>query len=219
MNKQSENNYLKSEEWINNTFERYHIRYISSSTFERLKIDGVISQDFISDLKQYQKVELHENILKFIAIIMQSINEVIFIHEYALNGTLNQDLHQNFSKIIVLKISGRMNAKAQYYVEYKYNYMKSAEGGNGLGQSSLGNCYRFGIGTYRDERKEIVMNNIILECYRYCMGTSIDENKPFEWFLKSAEGRNKSTEGGNSSGQNDVNLPRTETSDEGKALE
>ncbi|CAG8780758.1 2880_t:CDS:2, partial [Cetraspora pellucida] len=56
-------------------------------------------EDFINDLKQYKKLDLHENILKFIAIIKQSINEIIFVHEYAFNGTLCQYLNQNFNKI------------------------------------------------------------------------------------------------------------------------
>ncbi|CAG8461027.1 4570_t:CDS:2 [Scutellospora calospora] len=55
-------------------------------------------KDFINDLRQYRKVELHENILKFIGIIKQnsSTHEIIFIHEYANDGTLRQYLNQNF---------------------------------------------------------------------------------------------------------------------------
>ncbi|KAF0411260.1 calmodulin-dependent protein kinase [Gigaspora margarita] len=53
-------------------------------------------KDFINDLRQYRKVELHENIIKFIGIIKQSIHGIMFIHEYANKGTLRQYLDQNF---------------------------------------------------------------------------------------------------------------------------
>ncbi|KAF0541185.1 kinase-like protein [Gigaspora margarita] len=56
-------------------------------------------ENFINDLKQYKKVGLHENILKFMTVIKQSVNEIIFIHEYASDGTLRQYLKQNFNKI------------------------------------------------------------------------------------------------------------------------
>ncbi|CAG8775635.1 36304_t:CDS:2, partial [Racocetra persica] len=56
-------------------------------------------ENFANDLKQYQKVEQHENILKFIAVLKQSISEVIFAHEFACDGTLRQYLKQNFNKI------------------------------------------------------------------------------------------------------------------------
>ncbi|KAF0490589.1 kinase-like protein [Gigaspora margarita] len=55
--------------------------------------------DFIIDLKKYQKVDLHENILKFIGIVKQSMNEFILVHEYAYDGTLRQYLKQNFKVI------------------------------------------------------------------------------------------------------------------------
>ncbi|KAF0561190.1 kinase-like protein [Gigaspora margarita] len=57
------------------------------------------SSDFTNDIKQYRKVELCESILKIFAIVKQNVNEVIFIHEYAYDGTLRQYLKQNFSKI------------------------------------------------------------------------------------------------------------------------
>ncbi|CAG8739199.1 7734_t:CDS:2, partial [Gigaspora margarita] len=53
-------------------------------------------KDFINDLRQYRKVELHENIIKFIGIIKQSTHGIMFIHEYANKGTLRQYLDQNF---------------------------------------------------------------------------------------------------------------------------
>ncbi|CAG8836613.1 25830_t:CDS:2, partial [Gigaspora margarita] len=56
-------------------------------------------KDFINDLRQYRKVEVHENILKFIGIIKQSTPAIIFIHEYANEGTLRQYLDQNFCKL------------------------------------------------------------------------------------------------------------------------
>ncbi|CAG8854759.1 38104_t:CDS:2, partial [Gigaspora margarita] len=52
--------------------------------------------DFINDLRQYRKVELHENILKFRGIIQQSTHGIMFIHEYAKEGTLRQYLDQYF---------------------------------------------------------------------------------------------------------------------------
>ncbi|CAG8703399.1 13829_t:CDS:1, partial [Dentiscutata heterogama] len=55
-------------------------------------------------LKKYKKVvDLHENILKFIAVVKQSVNEIIFTHEYAFDGTLRQYLKLNFNKIIGMK--------------------------------------------------------------------------------------------------------------------
>ncbi|RHZ70761.1 hypothetical protein Glove_267g35 [Diversispora epigaea] len=78
-------------------------------------------------------------------------------------------------------------------------YLKLAEAGNHIGQNNLGNCYRNGIGTTKDEEKA------------------------FQWYLKSAEGGNllgqnnlgsyeekalqwylKSAEGGNLLGQNNL---------------
>ncbi|CAG8844318.1 3300_t:CDS:2, partial [Gigaspora margarita] len=56
-------------------------------------------KDFINDLRQYGKVELHENILKFIGIIKQNTYGIMFIHEYANEGTLRQYLDQNFCKL------------------------------------------------------------------------------------------------------------------------
>ncbi|KAF0490590.1 calmodulin-dependent protein kinase [Gigaspora margarita] len=56
-------------------------------------------KDFINDLKKYQNVELHENILKFIGVINQSVDEIMFIHEYAYDGTLRRYLSQNFKKL------------------------------------------------------------------------------------------------------------------------
>ncbi|CAG8479198.1 12506_t:CDS:2 [Cetraspora pellucida] len=125
--KHSETDSLKSENLMDK-FKQYQIRFISYNSFNKLETDGMMLssnsykvfskkynrfvvlnkivffqkytlEDFINDLKQYQKVELHENILKFIAVIKQNIDEVMFIHEYANNGTLNQYLTQNFSKI------------------------------------------------------------------------------------------------------------------------
>ncbi|CAG8557564.1 13190_t:CDS:2, partial [Dentiscutata heterogama] len=58
--------------------------------FQKYTLENVMSD--------YKKVELHENILKFIAIIKQSKNEIIFIHDYASDGTLRQYLKQNSSK-------------------------------------------------------------------------------------------------------------------------
>ncbi|KAF0521655.1 kinase-like protein [Gigaspora margarita] len=54
---------------------------------------------FIHDLMQFKNVELHENILKFVGIVKLDIKEIIFIHEYAYNGTLRQYLKQSFSII------------------------------------------------------------------------------------------------------------------------
>ncbi|CAG8598398.1 10900_t:CDS:2, partial [Cetraspora pellucida] len=51
---------------------------------------------FINELKQYQKVELHESILKVIGIFEQSVDEITFFREYAYDGTLRQYLEQNF---------------------------------------------------------------------------------------------------------------------------
>ncbi|KAF0411262.1 kinase-like domain-containing protein [Gigaspora margarita] len=50
--------------------------------------------DFINDT--ISKVELHENILKFIGIIQQSTHGIMFVHEYANEGTLRQYLDQYF---------------------------------------------------------------------------------------------------------------------------
>ncbi|KAF0427129.1 kinase-like protein [Gigaspora margarita] len=52
-------------------------------------------ENFVRDLKQYQKIESHENILKFLAIVKHAISEVIYVHEYALNGTLHPQYLQN----------------------------------------------------------------------------------------------------------------------------
>ncbi|RIB20948.1 hypothetical protein C2G38_2244237 [Gigaspora rosea] len=117
------------ERWMDNKFfERNYNRFSPYDSFKNGKIDDTMlsikscklflvrcnktvdlcnftfSQQyeleyFINDLKQYQKVELHKNILKFIAIIKQSANEYIFIHEYTYDGTLRQYLKQNFKKI------------------------------------------------------------------------------------------------------------------------
>ncbi|CAG8705533.1 9556_t:CDS:2, partial [Cetraspora pellucida] len=56
-------------------------------------------KDFINDLKQYQNVELHENILKFKGIFRYSVDEVIFFYEFASDGTLRQYLHLKFKMI------------------------------------------------------------------------------------------------------------------------
>ncbi|CAG8627422.1 11169_t:CDS:2, partial [Dentiscutata heterogama] len=77
-------------------------------------------ENFTNDLKRYQKVELHENILKFIAIFKQSINEVIFVHEYALDGTLRQYLKQNISKINwndKLHLAKQLSSAIKYFHE------------------------------------------------------------------------------------------------------
>ncbi|CAG8811065.1 30095_t:CDS:2, partial [Gigaspora margarita] len=74
-----------------------------SKTYDKIVVLSKISfsnkytiKDFINDLIQYRKVELHENILKFIGIIKQSTYGIMFIHEYANEGTLRQYLDQNF---------------------------------------------------------------------------------------------------------------------------
>ncbi|RIB05260.1 hypothetical protein C2G38_2148627 [Gigaspora rosea] len=56
-------------------------------------------ENFVNNLLQYQRVELHENILKFIGIVKYDIREVIFAHEYSYSGTLRQYLNQNFKLI------------------------------------------------------------------------------------------------------------------------
>ncbi|RIB30088.1 hypothetical protein C2G38_2153718 [Gigaspora rosea] len=56
-------------------------------------------EDFVNELKKYKKVELHENVLKFIGIIKQSKDNVIFAHEYAYDETLRQYLKKNFKSI------------------------------------------------------------------------------------------------------------------------
>ncbi|CAG8591892.1 5138_t:CDS:2, partial [Dentiscutata heterogama] len=116
------------DKWIdNNFFEKNHVRFPSRNSFEKCKINGALLsanscklylikcnkfvvlnkftfsqqyrlEDFINELKQYHEVELHQNILKFIAIIEKKANEFIFIHEYACDGTLRQYLKQNSSK-------------------------------------------------------------------------------------------------------------------------
>ncbi|RIB30250.1 kinase-like domain-containing protein [Gigaspora rosea] len=77
-----------------------------SKSFNKIVVLNKISfsnkyaiKDFINDLRQYRKVELHENILKFIGIIKQSTHGIMFIHEYANEGTLRQYLNQNFCKL------------------------------------------------------------------------------------------------------------------------
>ncbi|RHZ89442.1 hypothetical protein Glove_14g11 [Diversispora epigaea] len=88
-------------------------------------------------------------------------------------------------------------------------YMKSAEGGNLLGQNNLGYCYDNGIGTTKDEKKAFQWYLKSAEggdhtgqvnlgyCYDNGIGTTKDEEKAFLWYLKSAEG-------GNHMGQNDL---------------
>ncbi|RHZ78862.1 hypothetical protein Glove_155g15 [Diversispora epigaea] len=88
-------------------------------------------------------------------------------------------------------------------------YLKTAEGGNHIGQNDLGNCYFIGIGTIRDEKKAFQWylksakggNNLgqynLAFCYGNGIGTIKDEEKAFQWYLKSAEG-------GNHIGQNNL---------------
>ncbi|RHZ70804.1 hypothetical protein Glove_267g10 [Diversispora epigaea] len=88
-------------------------------------------------------------------------------------------------------------------------YLKLAEAGNHIGQNDLGNCYRSGIGTTKDEKKAFQWYLKSAEggdhdgqcnlgyCYRRGIGTTKDEEKAFLWYLKSAEG-------GNLLGQNDL---------------
>ncbi|KAF0438937.1 kinase-like protein [Gigaspora margarita] len=119
MNQQSKNDAF---------LEQFHIEFFPYNSFEEFEIyNSVISSDsckvfsvkynktiilnkitfslrynlesFINDLKQYQKVKLHENILKFLVIFKQSVDEIVFIHEFALDGTLRQYLKQNFNNI------------------------------------------------------------------------------------------------------------------------
>ncbi|KAF0556954.1 kinase-like protein [Gigaspora margarita] len=77
-----------------------------SKTYNKIVVLNKVSfsnkyamKDFINDLRQYGKVELHENILKFIGIIKQNTYGIMFIHEYANEGTLRQYLDQNFCKL------------------------------------------------------------------------------------------------------------------------
>ncbi|RHZ51584.1 hypothetical protein Glove_476g43 [Diversispora epigaea] len=86
---------------------------------------------------------------------------------------------------------------------------KLAEAGNHMGQNNLGNCYRDGIGTTKDEEKAFQWYLKSAEgeynggqcnlgyCYENGIGTTKDEEKAFQWYLKSAEG-------GNHEGQNNL---------------
>ncbi|RHZ65920.1 hypothetical protein Glove_310g13 [Diversispora epigaea] len=88
-------------------------------------------------------------------------------------------------------------------------YLKLAEAGNHIEQNNLGNCYRNGIGTTKDEEKAFLWYLKSAEgedhegqynlgnCYRNGIGTTKDEEKAFLWYLKSAEG-------GNHGGQNSL---------------
>ncbi|RHZ84618.1 hypothetical protein Glove_79g104 [Diversispora epigaea] len=79
-------------------------------------------------------------------------------------------------------------------------YLKLAEAGNHKGQNNLGNCYRNGIGTTKDEEKAFQWYLKSAEggdsdgqcnlgyCYYNGIGTTKDEGKTFLWYLKSAEG-------------------------------
>ncbi|RHZ79963.1 hypothetical protein Glove_139g258 [Diversispora epigaea] len=81
--------------------------------------------------------------------------------------------------------------------------------GNSNGQNNLGDCYRNGIGTTKDEEKAFQWymksaeggncsgQNNLGDCYRNGIGTTTDEEKAFQWFMKSAEG-------GNTNGQNNL---------------
>ncbi|RIB14212.1 hypothetical protein C2G38_2195747 [Gigaspora rosea] len=108
----------------NGFFNKDHSKFFQNNSFEKLENVGstlfsrtykvfstkcnkifilnkiIFSQkytlkNFIADLKQYQKIELHANILKFVSIIEQSTNKAIFVHEYANDGTLRQYLKRN----------------------------------------------------------------------------------------------------------------------------
>ncbi|RHZ48137.1 hypothetical protein Glove_557g58 [Diversispora epigaea] len=81
-------------------------------------------------------------------------------------------------------------------------FLKSAEGGNIIGQNNLGYCYDNGIGIKKDQRKafqwylksaEGGSSNGQLNlgyCYHYGIGTAKDEGKAFRWYWKSAKGGN-----------------------------
>ncbi|RHZ86353.1 hypothetical protein Glove_52g57 [Diversispora epigaea] len=83
-------------------------------------------------------------------------------------------------------------------------YSKLAEAGNHMGQNNLGNCYRDGIGTTKDEEKAFQWYLKSAEgeynggqcnlgyCYENGIGTTKDEEKTFLWYLKSAEGEDHS---------------------------
>ncbi|CAG8738039.1 22646_t:CDS:10 [Gigaspora margarita] len=78
----------------------FFTKYNRTMVFHKITFSQIYSLDaFIKGLKQYRKVELHENILKFIAIFKQSVDEVEYLCEYAYDRTLCQYLNQNFHTI------------------------------------------------------------------------------------------------------------------------
>ncbi|KAF0474140.1 kinase-like protein [Gigaspora margarita] len=91
--------HFKVTQWIDENQQRsIGVLETISSLFHILwRILNLKAQCYI--LKQYKKVELHENILKFIGILNQSIDEVEYFCEYAYDGTLRQYLKQNFYTI------------------------------------------------------------------------------------------------------------------------
>ncbi|KAF0474134.1 kinase-like protein [Gigaspora margarita] len=78
----------------------FFTEYNRTMVFHKITFSQIYSlYAFIKGLKQYRKVELHENILKFIAIFKQSVDEVEYLCEYAYDGTLCKYLNQNFHTI------------------------------------------------------------------------------------------------------------------------
>ncbi|KAF0405445.1 kinase-like protein [Gigaspora margarita] len=84
----------------NNNRKLFLMKYNKIMVLHKVAFSQIYSLgDFIKDIKKYQKVELHDNILKFIGIFKQSVDEVGYFSEYASDGTLHQYLNQNFCLI------------------------------------------------------------------------------------------------------------------------
>ncbi|KAF0424504.1 kinase-like protein [Gigaspora margarita] len=80
----------------NKCYKIFSIKYNKTAILNKITLSKKYTLEcFINDLKQH---ELHSNILKFIAIYKQNKKEIMFIHEYASDGTLRQYLKQNSSK-------------------------------------------------------------------------------------------------------------------------
>ncbi|KAF0543578.1 kinase-like protein [Gigaspora margarita] len=116
------------QQLVNSLFEINNIKFLPYNFFEQIETNGTVLssnsyrvvsknhnkvivlnnivhsenytlEDFVNELKKYKKVGLHENVLKFIGIIKQSKDNVIFAHEYAYDETLRQYLKKNFKSI------------------------------------------------------------------------------------------------------------------------